>query len=153
MLAVIAALFVFRPNKNPAEAPVVREREAQPAGPTITIGDATVSVLVADTEALRAQGLSGKASLAESEGMLFIFPHPGRYGFWMKDMLFPIDIIWIHANGEVADMTKGVTPDTYPQAFFPKTDIQYVLEVQSGFSDRHEVSIGEKIFLENFLKK
>jgi len=77
----------------------------------------------------RSRGLSGKELLAENAGMLFIFEPSGAPGFWMKDMKFSIDIIWIGSDKQILDITKSVAPETYPEVFKPKSQIQYVLEV------------------------
>ena len=114
---------------------------------TITIGGQVVHIDVADTVATREQGLSGRADLSEDEGMLFVFPEDGSYGFWMKDMLFSIDIVWISQEGDIVDITSRVSPDTYPEAFFPQKPVRYVLELSAGFVERHDVQIGDKTTL------
>ena len=62
---------------------------------TIHIGRVPIAVAIADTLEKRTQGLSGRESLSANEGLLFVFSTSGAYGIWMKDMRFPIDIIWI----------------------------------------------------------
>lgn len=116
----------------------------QPDG-WITFNKGRIAVDVADTEATREQGLSGRATLAENHGMLFFFDAPGRPGFWMKDMLFSIDIIWISKDWTVIDITKNLSPDTYPNAFSPAAEAQYVLEVPAGFADIHHIQIGQSL--------
>jgi uncharacterized membrane protein (UPF0127 family) len=109
---------------------------------TITIGESPVHVEVVDTDALRAQGLSGHAPLAPDEGMLFVFDADGIYPFWMKDMLFSIDILWLDARGKVVHIEKNISPDTYPASFTPDSPARYVLEVPAGFADQHDIQIG-----------
>src|SRR4051812_34888171 len=60
------------------------------------INETKFNLLVAKSETERQKGLSGRKSLSQNQGMIFIFDHPDKYGFWMKDMLFPIDIIYIN---------------------------------------------------------
>lgn len=110
---------------------------------TIYVDDEKFEVFIADTYSHRAQGLGGLASLSTYDGMLFIFEKDGRYQFWMKDMYFPIDIIWVAANGTVAHVTQSVSPESYPQSFTPDTFVRYVLEVPAGFSDEHGVHAGQ----------
>ncbi len=105
----------------------------------IQIGDATVVVDIADTEGLREQGLSGRASLAEGQGMLFVFPEDNTQGFWMKDMRFSIDIIWLSADGKVVTIKPDASPDSYPEVFYPTAPVRYALEVPAGFAARHGV--------------
>ncbi|MSR70507.1 DUF192 domain-containing protein [Candidatus Kaiserbacteria bacterium] len=114
---------------------------------TILIGSTKVAVDVADTESLREQGLSGRAGLAEGEGMLFVFERDGLWAFWMKDMLFPLDMIWADAEGRVVTVAADVSPDTYPQTFAPSAPALYVLEVPAGFAAQHGVALGTKLVI------
>ncbi len=98
----------------------------------ITIGSEVFKLEIADTDRLRTQGLSGRDGLRQGEGMLFVFERPGTYGFWMKDMLFSIDIIWLDGRFRVIYLEKNVSPDTYPEVLTPPSRALYVLEVPSG---------------------
>jgi uncharacterized membrane protein (UPF0127 family) len=109
---------------------------------TIEIGGTTVKADISDTEAAREQGLSGRQSLGANEGMLFLFEKPSLYGFWMKDMNFPIDIIGLDASKAIVWEEKSLSPDTYPQVFSPETSVLYVLELPAGFIDAHHIDIG-----------
>ncbi|MDB5260671.1 MAG: hypothetical protein JWN37_902 [Candidatus Nomurabacteria bacterium] len=120
---------------------------------TITLPQGAIVAEVADTPASRELGLSGRAGLRENEGMLFIFDYPGKYGFWMKDMLFSLDIIWINQNGVVVHIERNVTPESYsgvaprsnPQTFVNTIDASYVLEIAAGMSDKYGVYLGSKV--------
>ena len=111
----------------------------------VTIGDTYIKALVSDTEDERSQGLSGRSGLEEGEGMLFVFEYPARYGFWMKEMNFAIDIIWISAEKEVLAIEKGLEPSTFPTVFYPPDKVLYVLEVPSGFSDTAKIEVGQTL--------
>ena len=88
---------------------------------------------VADTTQARAKGLSGRSCIGQNEGMLFVFNQPGFYEFWMKDMKFPIDIIWIASDHRVVWLKSKVQPSSYPQKFVNQgSAAQYVLELASG---------------------
>jgi uncharacterized protein len=108
-----------------------------------SIGDTVIDVEIADTPEERLLGLSGRDSLKEGQGMLFILDEPGRPGFWMKDMKFAIDIIWIGEDGRVLSIDEGVGPETYPENFAPAEPVKYVLEVPAGFSDTAKIELGE----------
>jgi len=108
----------------------------------LKIGETEISVEVADTNAERSLGLSGREALLPNSGMLFYFEGPGNYGFWMKDMKFSIDIIWIDENYRVAGIEKNIKPETYPSVYYPPTPIKYVLEVPAGFADLHQITVG-----------
>jgi uncharacterized protein len=111
---------------------------------TVTIGSTRINVSVADTAEERTQGLSGRENLPENEGLLFIFEKSDRSGFWMKDMNFAIDIIWIDEQFSIIDIKENATPESYPEIFYPKQSARYVLEVPSGTVQSHNIKIGDK---------
>jgi len=111
----------------------------------IKIGNVTVIADIAETHAQRVQGLSGRSSLGENEGMFFIFEKDGPQGIWMKNMLMPIDIIWIDKDFIVVHFEKNVSPDTYPESFKSPVDARYVLEVPAGFVEGSGVKLLEKV--------
>jgi uncharacterized membrane protein (UPF0127 family) len=120
------------------------------SGEEITLPQGRVYAEVADTSASRAQGLSGRKGLSADEGMLFVFEHSGKYGFWMKDMLFPIDIVWINEDGIVVHVVHNATPASYfvtnpPQTFVNTPDAKYVLEVASGQAEKFGLYLGTKV--------
>lgn len=110
---------------------------------SITLDGTPLRVAVADTDALRAQGLSGTAPFEEDEGMLFVFDDDGIYSFWMKDMNYAIDILWLDAAGKVVHIERNLSPDSYPMSFTPHSPARYVLEVRAGFADQHDIQIGD----------
>ncbi|OHA99929.1 MAG: hypothetical protein A3H52_02555 [Candidatus Zambryskibacteria bacterium RIFCSPLOWO2_02_FULL_39_26] len=99
---------------------------------------------VVDTNYLLSKGLSGRMSLDEDQGMLFVFQKPDKYGFWMKDMLFPIDIIWFDQNFKIIHVEKSVSPQTYPKIFTPESNSLYVLEISAGQVQKLGIQIGDK---------
>ncbi len=113
----------------------------------IIMGDSAVLVDVVKTEEERALGLSGKENLLDHTGMLFVFERPDKYGIWMKDMKFDIDIIWFNEYGEIIYFFENVTPASYPKTFTPPQDSLYILEVPAGFVKREGLKIGDKIDL------
>jgi uncharacterized membrane protein (UPF0127 family) len=136
--ALVAAAFWYHPAMAPARRTV-----------NVTIGSTTVVAEVADTDATREQGLSGRASLPEGQGMLFVFQQPGDYGFWMKDMNFPLDMLFANASGTIVTIQENALPSTYnaanPRAsvvFYPSAPALYVLEVPAGFAAAHDIKEG-----------
>lgn len=113
----------------------------------VKIAGQTLKTELALTPDAQNRGLSGRIGLAEDESMLFIFDHPDRYSFWMKDMNFPIDIIWIDKDFKIVFIKKNVMPETYPEGFKPTKDALYVLEVVSGFSEKNNLSGGDSVLL------
>jgi len=120
---------------------------SQKEGHVLKVGTARVLIDIADTPALRERGLSGRKLLLDDQGMYFIFDHPDVYPFWMKEMNFPIDIIWIGEHMSVVDITKSASPSSFPQTFVSSAPALYVLEVQAGFAERHGVKIGDQVVL------
>lgn len=112
---------------------------------TILMPKGALTVEVANTKASRELGLSFRKKIERTEGILFVFEHPGRYGFWMKDMHFPLDIIWINQNGVVVWVERNVAPDSYPSVFMNQADASYVLEMSAGLSEEFGVYLGTKV--------
>ena len=111
----------------------------------LTIGNKLISVHVADTDARRIKGLSGTSALGPSEGMLFVFDTPGRWGMWMKDMRYGLDMVWMDSGKKIVYIAQHVSPDTFPKAFVPDADALYVLELPDGFVAAHDVSLGQMV--------
>lgn len=111
----------------------------------IKIGNATVNVKIADNPYTRERGLSGTQNLNENEGMLFIFDTPNKYEFWMKEMNYPLDILWIDENKNIIYIKNNATPESYPEIFRPNNSALWILEVNSDFIEKNNVSLGEKV--------
>ncbi len=111
-------------------------------------GDTELKVELAESQGQRGQGLGDRKSLPQDQGMLFIFDKPDVYPFWMRDMQFTLDIIWIDENYKIVDIAKNVDPKTYPQSFLPKTPALYVLETNAGWTEKNKLTVGSQtIFL------
>lgn len=118
--------------------------------PKVVIGNATIFVDIAETSEEKQRGLSGQSSLAKDGGMLFLFNNDAYQSFWMKDMLFSIDIIWIN-NGKIIYIHENVDPpqpgipDSKLSLYTPPTAIDKVLEVNAGFSEKHGIKVGDVV--------
>ncbi len=132
-------------ESNNVSAPEVGNIKDLPSIP-VTVGSTTIDAFVADDEHERAKGLGERDLLALDQGMLFIFPVSSRYGFYMKGMKFPIDIVWVDESKKVIGIHKNISPDTYneftPELFYPPNDVKYVLELNSGASDEFKIATG-----------
>ncbi|RJQ33749.1 DUF192 domain-containing protein [Candidatus Parcubacteria bacterium] len=120
---------------------------AAPPSQHVEIGGQQLDVYVADTPAKQELGLSGREGLGFNEGMLFVFEKDDEYAFWMKDMKFAIDIIWIDASGKVVHIEPNLTPDTYPHTYRPDVPARFVLEVNAGFVERNNVQVGSMMYV------
>jgi uncharacterized protein len=100
------------------------------------------------------RGLSGRKEMEDNSGLLMVFQNDDYHGIWMKDMFFPIDILWLNQNLEVVYIKESVLPETFPEVFRPKEKSRYVLEVSSGMVERFNISTGDKATLNwKLLKK
>lgn len=111
----------------------------------IKIAGQNIKVDLALTPEAQALGLSARQGLAENEGMLFVFDKSGQYAFWMKDMNFPLDIIWIDEDMKVVYIQKNALPESYPESFLPEKNAKYVLEVYANFADKNNLKEGDTV--------
>ena len=104
-------------------------------------------VEIADTAEKQTKGLSNRSALPVKQGLLFIFKKEEVYPFWMKDMLFPLDIIWFNQNKEVVFISENNQPcrDSFCQSINPGREALYVLEVNAGVVKTIGLKMGEKI--------
>jgi len=116
-------------------------------GGKITIGNNSVQVEIADSSDEQILGLSGRDSLDRNSGMLFVYESPTNPGFWMKDMRFPIDIVWISDNLKVIGINKDIQPNSYPKSYYPPGPVKYVLEVNAGVSGELGWGSGDEVKL------
>ncbi len=110
----------------------------------VRIGGQQVSVTIAQTMEEQRQGLSGTTELREGTGMLFPYDHYVTPQFWMKDMNYSIDIVWIRDNqviGFVESAPMPVLGQELPR-YQPDEPINYVLEVPAGFVARYGIKTG-----------
>lgn len=101
-----------------------------------------MTVMRTDEELQR--GLSGTQSLPADQAMLFVFPTDDKWAMWMKDMNYPIDMVWLGDDKKVVYMVKNAQPSSYPKTQFkPDTNTRYVIELPSGTIERTGIAIGD----------
>lgn len=106
-----------------------------------------IPIYIANTEEKRTKGLGGLSSIPADYGMFFIFDRSDYQNIWMKDMLFPIDIIWIDENNKIVHIEKNIYPATYPKIFTAYIKAHFVLELNAGMSSVYDLKVGGLIFL------
>ncbi|MBI2633565.1 MAG: DUF192 domain-containing protein [Parcubacteria group bacterium] len=114
----------------------------------VSINNATFISEIADTRLRQAQGLSGRESMSQNQGMLFVFNKEIVAPFWMNKMKFPIDIIWIDKDKKIVDIVKDAPiplNDTSIPIFMPASVAQYVLEIAVGMSERYGFKVGDEV--------
>ena len=111
----------------------------------VCFGNECFKVKVADERAERERGLMFVFALGKNEGMLFVFDSEGRYGFWMKNTLIPLDMIWIDESGEIVFIKENALPcsSNECETYVPDNDALYVLEVNSGAVDEFGLKAGD----------
>jgi len=103
---------------------------------------------VVDSEPQRQLGLMFREKLEGDKGMLFVYDRQGRHSFWMKNMRFPLDIIWINREKEIVAIDEDVPACRQGQdcpEFSPPVEVKYILEVNAGFTRKNKVRVGEKV--------
>lgn len=114
----------------------------------ISIDNNKLTTEIADNDLTRSRGLGGRANLGQDEAMLFVFDQADFYTFWMLDMKFPLDFIWINGD-QIVDITQNVPAPAPGQKnlpiYRPKAKADKVLEVNAGWASAHNIIIGDKI--------
>ena len=103
-------------------------------------------VEIADTPGVRLEGLMDRAGLAQDCGMLFIFDKEDKYGFWMKNTLIPLDIIWLNSQRQVVFIKRSAQPcvNSVCSPVYPDRSAKYVIELNAGRVGFIGLEIGDK---------
>lgn len=114
--------------------------------PRVCFGKVCLRVELAVTQPERERGLMFRKDLAQQAGMLFIFPRDGTWGFWMKNTIIPLDMIWLDRQGKVVDIVRDARPvaSEQPPSFRPVAAARYVLEANAGFSEKNNIHVGDR---------
>ena len=142
ILIPVGLVFWYTTSEN-----ITLEELFFPGTKVVHIDDVSMRVEVADTDEERIKGLSGKEDIGRVNGLLFMFPREGYHGIWMKDMKFPIDIIWIDTNLNVVAVDKSVLPETFPKTFRPPVPVQYLIETEARYTEIFGIKAGDKVVL------
>jgi uncharacterized protein len=135
--------YQFRSNTRTGGAEQSANKNA-----TAKINNKTFKLDLADTPEAQQKGLSGRDSLAQDQGMLFVFDKADYHSFWMKNMKFPIDIIFIRGDKIVSISKNAAVPksaDAPLPIYKPEAPIDKVLEINANLSDRHNIKKGDKV--------
>ena len=104
-----------------------------------------IDLEIADNEYERQLGLMNRKSMEENQGMIFIFPREEYQSFWMRNTLIPLDMIFVNKDQKIITIhkdTKVLSAQSYPST----APAMYVVEVTGGFTDRHNIVLGDKIY-------
>lgn len=130
-LLAVVLLVNFR---NPMQLPTT----------TLRVGGHTITLEVARTLQEQEQGLGGRMALPANRGMLFVFSgKPGMRCIWMKDMHFPLDILWLDSGRRVIHIEQNVSPATYPATYCPPQPTAYVIELNARAAAGSGIQTGQ----------
>jgi uncharacterized membrane protein (UPF0127 family) len=128
------------PARTPTAAAVSGPRVVLPSG-------STYSLEIARTPEDQARGLMFRESLPQHFGMLFPFPDNGVHGFWMKNTMIPLDILWLDGSGKVLFISADTPPckaDPCP-SYGPNAPAASVLEIAGGTARREGIEVGKTL--------
>ena len=118
--------------------------------PTVSVGGAAFDVEIAFTPEDRARGLSGRDSLPDGSGMLFVFENGQASSFWMREMRFDLDFVWIGDGCEVVDIharvpapAAGASVGDLP-IYSSQPPARYNLEINAGEAAKRGIEIGAR---------
>ncbi len=148
-IVALIALAFFILFVKPKGGVIVPSTPTATPMPSLQIGEVSINVEVVDTPEPMRIGLAKYSSLPENNGMLFIYSSPRPVVFWMKGMVFPIDIIWI-ADGKIVGFAENAVPepgvaDNELKKYIPNDPVDMVLEVNAGFVQKHELKVGDSV--------
>ncbi len=132
LMVVVVVYFLFPGNENYSQ---------------VCFGENCFKIEIAETQQEREKGLMFREKLEQDRGMLFIFENSDVHPFWMKNTLFPLDIIWLDENNLVVFIEKNCQPCLTEecQNFAPFVSSRYVLEINAGLTDKINLSLGDRM--------
>ncbi|HEV7242125.1 MAG TPA: DUF192 domain-containing protein [Thermoanaerobaculia bacterium] len=149
-MRVLLAMLLMISCSSPTPAPVDETANRQPStvntGPRVIFPDNfVVSVEIAASDEMRAQGLMYRDHIDPGKGMLFIFPRDDVFSFWMKNTRIPLDMIWIDADKRIVGIRENVPPCKVEDcpSYGPGVVARYVLEVGGGEAAKHALKVGD----------
>lgn len=148
IIIVLGVTFLILPTfRNEVNKNVVAHTSTLKDDLKLVLPRGEIYVQLANTEETRELGLSYRTSIGDNEGMLFVFDKPDNYGFWMKDMNFPIDMVWFSESGQVVHTEEDLATSSYPKVFINKPKAKYVLELNSGIARKYGLYLGSRVDL------
>ena len=108
-----------------------------------------IEIEIAQDDLKRQQGLMYRDTMAENQGMLFVFDDEDTRSFWMKNTVLPLDMIFVSGRNEIVTIHKNTTPYS-EQSYTSTKPAKYVIEVNAGYTDRHKIAVGDHISWSRF---
>lgn len=158
LFLIVAGLLVFggsfstaslftgspRPSANP---------QTQKRTTAVSIKGLKIDADIAKSADERKKGLSGRDGLEISRGMLFVFDSSSDWAIWMKNMKFPIDIIWVDENKKIVYIVQSALPepgkkDSQLTVYKPSGNAKYVIEINAGIASANSLQVGDSVNFE-----
>jgi uncharacterized membrane protein (UPF0127 family) len=161
LIIALIAVLTYKPSNRPAPiAPTPTTTTQTGAYEFVKQGEvrfqtakqdfiSAIDVELAQDEPKRQLGLMYRDTLAENQGMLFIFEGDEERAFWMKNTVLPLDMIFVNSKDEIVTIHKNTTPYS-EQSYASSKPSQFVIEVNAGYADRHKISVGDHIVWNRF---
>lgn len=115
----------------------------------IIINNNSWQVEIVGNEVDRVRGLSNRTILSKNTGMLFTSSQMSRQFFWMKEMLIPLDMIFLDNNLKIVLIESNIQPNTFPKTFGGDVESQYVLEINALESKVYDLQVGDQAIFQN----
>lgn len=117
----------------------------KPTKAVLHVGGTSYQLQIASTPVTRQLGLGGRSAIPKDAGMLFVFDKPAKQCMWMKDMRFPLDIIWLNGRKQVIYLRQNLAPASYPAIFCSATPSRYVIELNAGEAAKRHITLGQTL--------
>ncbi len=142
LVIILVVTFVFWSSKN---SQIDCTDEYRQDSIILSPNSDQIAVEIASDPVTQSKGLSGRECIADDWGMLFSFKTAGQYDFWMKDMKFSIDIVWMDENFKIISVDKNVKPETYPNTYTSSSPTKYVLELGANQAEKYGFTPGATV--------
>ena len=143
LFLIAGILFLYTQNNNLENNKIISE---------VCFENKCFEVEIADTARKREIGLMNREYLNSNNGMLFVFDQAGVYNFWMKNVLIPLDMIWIDENNKIIFIKENAEPCKTEkcESFGSDEKALYILEVNGGVAEEMGLEIGDKVEFERY---
>lgn len=152
-IVVLLIIFIFGIKEVPKNFGILNDKKEifdVKKFSEVQIGENKIFLEFASTENERELGLSERNSLKSDSGLFFVFDYPDFYGIWMRNMKFPIDILWIDEKFCIVSISENIFPETFPKIFYPTKKSLYILETNANFVKKSGIKVGDVL---SFSKK
>lgn len=143
-VVIVAILLMIDCSSGTAQRELPTRPTSQLPHSSLLIGKEQLDVQCATDEESRSQGLMGKKTLGDHEGMLFIFPYPQRLAFWMKETSIPLTIAYLNSHGRILEICD-LEPFNEHSVLSSSAATVYAIEAPRGWFEKHQILPGDQV--------